>query len=99
MSQTNLIPRRTYERAGFWFASGVLSFIALLILLTLAAGWGIDAIGWRDADDCDASVSERCGMKPRVDALTGCEYLETAGGGITPRLDASGAQVCRGARP
>lgn len=98
MAQSNLIPRRAYERAGFWFASGVALYAAILIGLVTAAGAALESIDWRDADDCDASVSERCGMKPRVDALTGCEYLETAGGGITPRLDASGAQVCRRVR-
>jgi hypothetical protein len=45
-------------------------------------------------DDCDTAQG-RCGMKVRRDALTGCEYLETWLGGITPRMNGDGKQVCR----
>ncbi len=32
---------------------------------------------------------------PRTDHLTGCQYLETARGAITPRLDRNGKQICK----
>ena len=38
----------------------------------------------------------RSGITPRTDALTGCQYLEAANGGITPRLGRDGRQLgCR----
>lgn len=43
-------------------------------------------------DDSD-SLDERSGMTPLIDAKTGCEYLGY-GGGITPRMDNTGHQVC-----
>jgi hypothetical protein len=45
---------------------------------------------WRDDTD---TAGHRSGLRPRTDARTGCQYLETSGGGITPRLDSSGHQV------
>lgn len=48
-------------------------------------------------DDSDVNDwGGRSGMSPRTDALTGCQYLATSAGGITPRVDASGKQIgCR----
>lgn len=37
---------------------------------------------------------ERSGMILRVDALSGCHYLESEHGGLTPRLGADGRQLC-----
>lgn len=55
------------------------------------------AISWfypnpRDATD---PPNGRSGMKLTTDAETGCQYLSVAGGGITPRLDANGKQICK----
>lgn len=36
----------------------------------------------------------RSNMHLHTDALTGCQYLSVFGGGITPRLDSSGKQIC-----
>ncbi len=68
---------------------------------------GIFLVGWiinafvsaaiTDRDDSDPLEGPLSNMAVRTDALTGCQYLETKSGGITPRLDASGEQVgCRG---
>ncbi len=46
-------------------------------------------------DDSDTSYAQRSGMWVRRDALTGCQYLEGARGGITPRLDADGKHICK----
>ena len=46
-------------------------------------------------DDTDVSATKRSGMRLHTDALTGCQYLAANGGGITPRLDASGKHICR----
>lgn len=34
-------------------------------------------------------------IRARLDPLTGCEYITYKEGGITPRMDSSGKQVCR----
>jgi hypothetical protein len=48
-------------------------------------------------DDSDpGDWGRRSGLVPRVDYLTGCQYLQTTGGGITPRLDKAGTHIgCR----
>lgn len=38
--------------------------------------------------------NRRFGLKLHTDAMTGCQYLSTSGGGITPRLDSQGRQIC-----
>lgn len=48
----------------------------------------------RDSTD---GPDARSGMRPRIDAATGCEYLSTRGGGISPRLARDGKQM--GCRP
>lgn len=50
---------------------------------------------WRDSTD--PPWPHRSGMVIRTDAATGCEYLETSDGGITPRMDGGGHQ--RGCKP
>ena len=38
---------------------------------------------------------ERSGLTIRTDNLTGCQYLSTPSGGLTPRMDQSGTyQIC-----
>ena len=39
---------------------------------------------------------KRSGMVLRIDHGTGCHYLESIMGGITPRLDTDGKQICTG---
>lgn len=38
----------------------------------------------------------RSGMGMHTDALTGCQYLSTPRGGITPRLNQDGQHICDG---
>lgn len=45
-------------------------------------------------DSTDAGPSQRSGMNLRIDYGTGCQYLETSRGGITPRLDDRGNHIC-----
>lgn len=47
-------------------------------------GWG------RDVTD----GKERSGLGLRTDAQTGCQYLVSPWGGITPRLDRDGKHLC-----
>lgn len=71
----------------------------LATVCDIAAGWvimaQIDDSGWgRDATDGE----HRSGLGLRTDHGTGCQYLVTPWGGITPRLDRQGQHMC-GARP
>lgn len=45
----------------------------------------------RDATD---SPEARSGVNLRIDHGTGCHYLTTSTGGITPRLGPDGSQIC-----
>lgn len=51
--------------------------------------------GCLQGGDSDMPDSRRSGVLVRHDALTGCQYLEGSRGGLTPRLDATGKQVCK----
>ncbi len=46
-------------------------------------------------DDTD-SYGNRSGLGLRRDHGTGCQYLESRFGGLTPRLGADGRQICEG---
>lgn len=42
---------------------------------------------------------ESCAITSYFDAATGCEFLRSGCGGITPRLDAVGRPMCRPFNP
>lgn len=50
---------------------------------------------FRSYDSTDPP-GERSGLGLLVDAHTGCHYLTTARGGITPRYDRDGNHICTG---
>lgn len=82
-----------YQHLGFNFAMGVHFYIAVFLTVAVAL---VALIHWiapspRDATD---SPTARSGVTLRTDYGTGCQYLETSEGGITPRLDRTGRQVC-----
>lgn len=66
-----------------WFA--IIWWVAHILAIFPIARDDTDSGGW--------GIQSRSGVKPRTDALTGCQYLETDGGGITPRLGTDGKQV------
>lgn len=72
---------------AFWLAGCYL--VALLIQNLLS----LTPLG-RDDTDAGRWGGGRSGVKPVTDALTGCQYLITRDGGITPRLDADGKHIC-----
>lgn len=60
----------------------------------LALGHAIHLVNdYTPKDDTDPAEG-RSGMKLSTDAKTGCQYLSVAFGGITPRLDREGRQIC-----
>lgn len=64
-------------------------FFVLVLLCTVAIE--MTPLGRDDSDP--AQWGNRSNLKPRTDALTGCQYLEARGGGITPRVDVDGRHV------
>lgn len=71
------------------------SWFAKRLLVGLFA-FTIVAFIFTPRDDSDALDGARSNLAVRTDARTGCQYLETGRGGITPRLDVAGRQVgCR----
>lgn len=63
------------------------------VLLSALAGAAVNHFGSRDSSD---TADERSNLHVRTDALTGCQYLETANGSITPRIDSHGTPICQG---
>ena len=49
----------------------------------------------RPPRDNSDPIGGRSNMQVLTDALTGCQYLATAQGGITPRWTRDGEQVCK----
>jgi hypothetical protein len=47
-------------------------------------------------DSTDYSHFDRSGMHLHIDAKTGCHYVASQYGGITPRVDAEGTHICTG---
>lgn len=70
--------------------------IWVVLALVTVIVFGLSAMSkWQPTDSTDYSTSDRSGLKLHTDAMTGCQYLSTSGGGITPRLDRNGHQVCQ----
>lgn len=71
-----------------YLIGALVAFLAIFILSALLKNRG-------PLDDTDNKLTgERSNMRILIDHGTGCQYLQTAGGGITPRLDAKGAHMC-----
>lgn len=51
--------------------------------------------GRYDHDSTD-NGDKRSGLILSIDAFTGCHYLSTGRGGITPRLNKAGRHICTG---
>ncbi len=69
-----------------WWGGAFLFVLAIVV---------IDALRPRPFDDTDDLKNQaRSGVRLIVDHGTGCQYLTTFAGGITPRLGRDGKQVC-----
>jgi len=65
-------------------------YIIAVVIMTLMY------ISFRAIDSTDKSATQRSGMTLYIDNMTGCHYLGALFGGVTPRLDNTGKQVCTG---
>jgi hypothetical protein len=68
------------------------SFISLIVVFAIA--YGITRLLPYDDTD-DQANSKRSGLTLTIDRGTGCHYVGGMFGGVSPRLDANGKQVCR----
>lgn len=71
-------------------------WIGKWFLIGVAIAWAFSflPIG---RDSTDGAWPHRSGVDVVTDAVTGCQYLRTPGGGITPRVNGTGKQL--GCRP
>ncbi|MET4187638.1 hypothetical protein ABIB86_000413 [Bradyrhizobium sp. JR1.7] len=76
---------------GFRFAWGVTAFVCIGLLICQIA----DDYVWQSPFDDSDAAPKRSGLRIKTDNLTGCQYFITVFGGITPRVDGSGKQICR----
>lgn len=70
-----------------WLSLGFAAVFSIA-LIAQAAGFG-----WDSTDDRARGLHSN--LRLRTDHGTGCQYLESSDGALTPRLDAAGRQVCR----
>lgn len=68
--------------------------VAIALMFYAALYWSATVLTPFDQTD-DDSRQVRSGMALRTDHGTGCQYLQTWSGGITPRLDGTGRQICK----
>lgn len=72
----------------FWLAKWWLVGLALTVAFS-------NTPLFRDNTD-PGDWGKRSSIAPRTDSLTGCQYLTTSSGGLTPRLDVDGKHIgCR----
>lgn len=72
-----------WRSIALWTCGGALAFTAI--------AWAGGQFAPRDSTD---TATERSGMTLRTDALTGCQYLESRTGYLTPRLDSDKMIIC-----
>jgi hypothetical protein len=70
---------------------GKVLFLAIIFIVVAGTILRVFGIPARDSTD---SPTERSGFKLRTDYGTGCQYLESRDGFLSPRLDKTGKQVC-----
>lgn len=78
---------------------GIISALFKLSIAYLAVSAAIALCAYFFFNEKDSTdpIDGRSGLEIKVDALTGCQYLTTPNGGLTPRLDVNGKQICGGA--
>lgn len=69
-------------------------YIVSIFLATwlLSVTFNYFRVGYDDSDNHKAGI--RSGVAVHTDNLTGCQYLSTRGGGITPRVTRTGMHIC-----
>lgn len=90
------------EQAGYDFTWGAIKALGLAFVVIVAATAVLNAtlryfrVGYDETDN--RATGERSNLKVYTDHATGCQYIATSSGTLTPRLDAEGQPIC-GAKP
>lgn len=98
MAKINLsMEKKSIREIGFQLASGaaqVAWWWLFVVVMAVALNAAVqNYMGWNyDATD-PASHSHRSGLSIKTDCGTGVQYLVSANGGLTPRLDVTGHVV------
>lgn len=71
----------------------VVGMVTLLYLGFAEADRALFGVWGYGADSSDAK-DKRSGMAIHLDSKTGCHYLASPWGGLTPRLDGAGKHIC-----
>jgi len=74
------------------YMKGVTITFIKIVLLIVVVSFGMNLFGVK-VDDTDKNKWTRSGMRLRTDHGTGVQYLESADGVLTPRLNADGSLV------
>lgn len=68
----------------------------LLPWLMIVGGFVLLAAQCSSQKDSTDPPGGRSGLSIYVDHYTGCQYLSSSWGGLTPRLDTDGRHICGG---
>ena len=71
------------------------TWVAVALVVFFIISW-VDRNWLYSPEDTTDSMTKHSGMGLHQDALTGCFYLSTRGGGLTPRLKVDGTHMCPG---
>jgi hypothetical protein len=71
-----------------------LRFLVWLFIYVYAGLALVHAAFGLGMDDSDASKFNRSGLKLHTDHLTGCQYFQAPNGGLAPRVNKYGFQIC-----
>ena len=88
--------RERWRNSAFHATFGVFVFIGISLAVAGFIERGMKAFGADMAYDetDDVANHTRSNLALRTDHGTGCQYLATSLGGITPRLGPDGKQIC-----
>ncbi|KQM18414.1 DUF6440 family protein [Novosphingobium sp. Leaf2] len=91
------------EQIGYSFTCGMIRAIAVfsIALLVFTAATRLTfryfSIGYDETDN--KATGERSGLRIYTDHATGCQYIATSNGNLTPRINADGAHICKEPTP
>lgn len=82
------------QRIGRNFTAGAIQTVAIIVVLAYLVramlSWALPP----PTDVTDQDRDHRSGVELVTDYGTGCQYLRLQGGGLYPRLNVTGRQIC-----
>ena len=90
---SSLVVSKALDTSFDRIISKIVSFF-FTIAFILALVTGISYLS--GTDSTDTSFFNRSNLQIKVDNLTGCHYLNSARGGVIPRVNKDGKHICTG---